>query len=148
MLLCLNINFFRCWSYVGKAIASGAQRLSLAANGCVHEYIVLHELMHALGFGHHHSRSDRDDYIQINYENIGENYVYAFEKLREDRLLVPFDFDSTMFYGPKDFSKNGRDTIVSKVAGKRVKRPNEKPLLSSYDVLSLNRLYRCSRAEY
>ena len=31
---------------------------------------VLHEMLHAMGFVHEHQRSDRDDFVKVNYQNI------------------------------------------------------------------------------
>ena len=70
---------FRCWSYMGRK--GGKQTLSLKPpdeNSC-HCLCdigrVLHEMMHALGFYHEHSRPDRDDYIGIVEENVKRGRV-------------------------------------------------------------------------
>ena len=49
----------------------GAQGLSLA-DECFEPAIILHELMHALGFWHEQSRPDRNKYIEVFWENIKE----------------------------------------------------------------------------
>jgi len=59
-----------CYSYVGK-IFPGGQTLSLG-DGCLEKGIIIHELLHALGFFHEQSRDDRDNFVTINMENIVE----------------------------------------------------------------------------
>lgn len=66
----------RCWSYVGRR--GGRQDLSLRPPDpdgkkchCLCDVgRTLHEVMHALGFYHEHSRPDRDKFIQIIQENV------------------------------------------------------------------------------
>lgn len=54
--------YHRCFSSVGKQEAG--QILSLGP-GCDHKAVIEHELLHALGFYHEQSRTDRDDYVDI-----------------------------------------------------------------------------------
>ena len=68
--------FFRCSSSVGRV--GGQQVLSLG-NGCLYSGIVQHELMHALGFWHEQSRTDRDSFVTILVNNIIPGLAYNFK---------------------------------------------------------------------
>lgn len=53
------------------------QNLSIGA-GCDTKAVVQHELLHALGFYHEQSRSDRDDYVQIWWDQIEAGKLTQF----------------------------------------------------------------------
>ena len=57
-----------CWSMVGRQRLG--QILNLQTPNCVRHGVIVHEFMHALGFYHQQSASDRDHWIKINWENI------------------------------------------------------------------------------
>jgi len=106
-----------CWSYVGISDVAGigkGQTLNLQYPGCTSRVIIKHEIMHALGFFHEHSRSDRDNFINIVEENIEPLYISNFYRRTETKDNgVPYDYKSIMHYGKSDFTTNGQDTIKS-----------------------------------
>ncbi|GLH15189.1 Metalloendopeptidase [Gryllus bimaculatus] len=61
-----------CWSYIGRVSnrRKPGQQVNLQIPGCVHRGVVVHELMHAIGFYHQHSAANRDRYINIIWHNI------------------------------------------------------------------------------
>lgn len=59
--------FCRCYSGVG--MMGGEQTVNIGKY-CGTVGIVMHELMHALGFWHEQSRTDRDTYVTIHTDNI------------------------------------------------------------------------------
>jgi len=65
-----------CSSVVGRV--GGIQTLSLEQR-CKDVGVIIHEFMHALGVGHTQSRSDRDQYVTIQYENINIKRYKNFE---------------------------------------------------------------------
>lgn len=67
--------------------SGGQQVLSLAVD-CVADYIVWHEVMHAIGFEHEHQRPDRDDFIRVEYANVQAGQMGQFSVLRPLRTVL------------------------------------------------------------
>ncbi|XP_059184365.1 low choriolytic enzyme-like [Centropristis striata] len=126
-----------CLSMIGRQTRS--QSLSLA-DGCLHHGIVQHELIHTLGFWHEQSRSDRDIFVRINYENIQKDKERNFEIQDTNNLNVPYDYSSVMHYGRKAFSKNQEDTITPVMEAQIGQRNG----MSENDILKINKLYSCN----
>ncbi len=130
-----------CSSSVGRQ--GGKQILSLAGHCATSKGIIQHEFMHALGFYHEQSRSDRDEYIKINWQNIDEGKEHNFQKKSGlIRLGNKYDYGSVLHYKTDTFSSNGKDTITAlkplegKVMGQRRQA-------DSQDILDIRLLYQC-----
>ena len=57
-------------------MSGGGQTINLG-NGCIIQATVLHEVMHAIGFWHEQSRPDRDQSVEIFWENIEPCMTYS-----------------------------------------------------------------------
>ncbi|GFG33885.1 hypothetical protein Cfor_09856 [Coptotermes formosanus] len=136
-----------CWSYVGRF--GGPQIVSLqppdtkGPNCLGGEGRTIHELLHALGIFHEQSRADRDQYIDVKFENIIPEYRNNFNKqsLENTTYNFQYDYDSIMHYGQYFFSKaRDQPTIIPK---KQNVRLGQRKALSKTDCLKINDLYGC-----
>lgn len=101
----------------------------------------MHEVLHALGLSHEHTRSDRDSFLTIHFENIAKGREGNFNKRNYKDKRKTFDFMSVMLYGPDAFSANKLPTISSRIAGQSVLTSQEKPQISDGDVQQINLMY-------
>lgn len=156
-----------CYSYVGRR-GTGEQLLNLqtAGNqgletGCFRLYTIIHEFMHAIGFYHMQSASERDEYVEIVWDNIQAGTANNFAKYEADVITnhgVEYDYGSgkvfgrfskrkfiyfvitVMHYPATAFSINGQDTIVplrplnGETMGQRVR-------MSDKDIARMNNAY-------
>lgn len=84
---------------MGKNTNNGAQDLSLMSPGCVYTNIVIHELLHAVGFAHEQTRPDRDPYVTINWANVQSGTENNFEAFRPNQVnTMNFPYDYCEFY--------------------------------------------------
>lgn len=143
------MNFFRggsCFSRQGfhkhqpQVIGIGASCFGLQT--------IVHELGHAIGMKHTMERNDRDNYIEIMYENINpdsrRNYdTTAMKNQSYPYYGTPYDYKSIMHYGPKAYSGNGGITMVTKDPAYN-SLIGTAPDVSFYDAMFVNNAYNCT----
>ncbi|XP_063405765.1 MAM and LDL-receptor class A domain-containing protein 2-like [Mytilus trossulus] len=110
------INAPGCWSYVGNVNPQGndIQFLGLSEPGCISVGTSVHEMLHAMGGKHEQSRSDRDNYVTIEWPNVknGRDNNNMVKANTQDNN--PYDAESAMQYSLYAFSTNGKKTIQFK----------------------------------
>ena len=76
---------------------------------------IAHEIGHVLGFWHEHQLPDRDEFVQVVYENIAEKYHHLFSLFSVANigsLNSAYDYGSIMHYNPYAFAINkGQPTV-------------------------------------
>ncbi|KAF7687882.1 hypothetical protein HF521_013888 [Silurus meridionalis] len=126
-----------CFSSVGRRPEK--QILSLKKKTCIHYHTVQHELLHALGFKHEQSRSDRDKHVKILFQNVKPEKVRNFDIEDTNNLNTPYDYNSVMHYSRCAFSSDNKPTIIP-IPDNNVSVGGA-PEMSPNDILRVNRLY-------
>jgi hypothetical protein len=93
-------------------------RQDIAMTSWNYKYIMVHEIMHAIGIWHEQSAADRDNFVTINFQNISQtacsgscNSQFAISP--DANVSSFYDYDSVMHYARDAFSTNGQDTITT-----------------------------------
>ncbi|XP_041795806.1 high choriolytic enzyme 1-like [Chelmon rostratus] len=128
-----------CYSFIGRR--GYGQELSLRRSGCIYHHTVQHEMLHALGFHHEQTRSDRDQYIRVLLENVTPGMEHNFDKVNTLNQETTYDYGSVMHYFNTAFSKNSLPTMVA-IPDSNVKFGFATEM-SQKDIIRLNRLYKC-----
>ncbi|KAH3871329.1 zinc metalloproteinase nas-14-like [Dreissena polymorpha] len=134
-----------CYSEVGRQ-GRGNQTVSVSrASDCVTHGIVMHELLHVLGFWHEHTRPDRDQYIEILHHNIRFDHKTDFAiNQNSQNVLTVYDFYSILHYKTNQFSiGDNLKTIRIRDATVDERKVGQRFNLSYFDVLRIKRLYGC-----
>uniref|UniRef100_W5KRZ7 Meprin A subunit n=1 Tax=Astyanax mexicanus TaxID=7994 RepID=W5KRZ7_ASTMX len=133
-----------CWSFVGD-LHTG-QNVSIGER-CDTKAIVEHELLHALGFYHEQSRSDRDDYVKIWWDQIISGKEHNFNKYTDDfitDLNTPYDYESIMHYRPLSFNKEPDIPTITTAIPAFNEIIGQRLDFSAIDLERLNRMYDCA----
>eukprot|EP00118_Oscarella_pearsei_P017771 m.178711 g.178711 ORF g.178711 m.178711 type:complete len:1251 (+) comp39187_c0_seq2:367-4119(+) len=132
-----------CCSFVGKK--HGKQGISLPSR-CLVFGVIVHEIGHAIGYWHEHTRPDRDRYIEVVWGNIESKVKHNFYKQLGrivNSLGEPYDYGSIMHYGKYTFSNSsGKKTLRTKVKDVSI---GQRIALSKGDIKQTNKLYSCAK---
>ncbi|XP_055600440.1 seminal metalloprotease 1-like [Uranotaenia lowii] len=132
-----------CSAQIGHLI--GQQEVNFAP-GCFQVGVLMHELIHVLGFVHMQSAPNRDEWVRILWKNIKPGHERNFDKYEASWIGLfgtQYDYGSIMHYTLYDFSKNGKKTMVPLRDTKMV---GQRKGLSRADITKINRMYKCRAA--
>ncbi|XP_042876497.1 astacin-like metalloprotease toxin 2 [Penaeus japonicus] len=111
--------------------------------GCRFPGKIMHEILHAAGFLHEHTRPDRGSYLEVKWQNIRDDARknYGID-MRYSTLDIPYDYKSIMHYGRHTFAKTPRHpTLVPKLP---VAGDLGGSKLSHLDIRRINTFYECA----
>ncbi|CAG0920726.1 unnamed protein product [Notodromas monacha] len=127
----------------------------LGKKRCFKQGVLLHEVLHGLGFGHEHARHDRDNFIKIIWSNVPEGKRLQFKKLPAKLYPVhgPYDFYSIMHYPlwPRSRQKvkgnqsiepitQNKHSLIKHKIGQRID-------LTTNDIEKIRVAYGCNKAK-
>ncbi|CAH2250030.1 jg12862 [Pararge aegeria aegeria] len=137
-----------CYAHVGFSTAHPNRVLNLARNNhCFSHGVIIHELLHSLGFQHMHQTYERDSFVRINWNNIISGQEFAFTRFPRNQVNLhglPYEYTSIMHYHNQAFSRNRQPTIVPLRSFSGTMGQMEQT--SYWDWLRLRRHYNCPGA--
>ena len=127
-----------CSSKVGR---QGGEQVIFLADDCGAGSLA-HEMLHALGSFHEQSRCDRDNYVEIQFDNVEDDKKNNFDKHCDDATdYSAYDFGSLMHYPLDAFSKNGQNTIKLRPGVTYDGTIGQRSMLGSTDIIGMNQNY-------
>uniref|UniRef100_A0A0K0FES3 Metalloendopeptidase n=1 Tax=Strongyloides venezuelensis TaxID=75913 RepID=A0A0K0FES3_STRVS len=139
-----------CSSYVGLVNVNKRQTVNLTYECSSEKGYVLHEVGHALGLLHEHCRTDRDEFITINFNNIKTGLNGNFEIPRSvnyNNYSTHYDYGSIMHYSSYEFSTSyWRKVLTSKIHTEYDRMMGQRSYMTFNDYKKINLLY-CSECK-
>ena len=139
-----------CSSTVGRAVITGFDSQSISLSTRCTTGSVIHEIGHAVGLYHEHSRDDRNDHVVVDFGRVQDFRLHNFFQWGEyERDVGAYDYDSIMHYPKWAFARN-RAACVAGNLGECTIRPKngidpdrigQRTGLSDGDILGAYTLY-------
>ena len=98
------INGKGCYSFLGMLKNKLDGQVVSIGNGCGGLTTTSHEIAHSLGFFHEQSRKDRDEHVEVMWDNINKGKQPNFHMKDKGLATVPYDLRSIMHYAAYAFA--------------------------------------------
>ncbi|KAL9698221.1 hypothetical protein quinque_001662 [Culex quinquefasciatus] len=140
-----------CWSYIGRSLNNSYNLVNLQVPNCITTGTVAHELMHALGFYHEFTRTDRDDYVTIDTGALDPKYqTVSFYNANYAKLAanltplygIPYNYGSVMHYSKWAGAYNQSRPVMNNIKPWTGDFGN-KIGLAATDIQAINFMYAC-----
>ncbi len=134
------------FSYIG--MVGGVQDMSLASWAT--KWTACHEIEHALGAMHEQCRSDRNNYVTIDFSNIQSGAESNFAVVSDSINKGTYDFDSVMHYYDTAFATDSsKPTIICKPAYSQYQSTmGQRDHLSTKDIAGMVSIYGAPVSKY
>ncbi|XP_022085336.1 protein SpAN-like isoform X2 [Acanthaster planci] len=139
-----------CWAHVGCHSSTNTVNVPTKCDLYDEIGVLIHELFHALGRYHEHTRPDRDHFVTVQWDNVLDGQAHNFEKHTSDDFItfgIPYDYESIMHYGRSFFAKDKSQPTLTLIDTKYNDKVGKQKQLSPSDVLYVNKLYECYEGE-
>ena len=95
-----------------------------------------------LGYLHEQSRTDRDKYVEIKWDNIPEKWKYAFKICKDcDLQDLPYDIGSIMQYHAWSFAIDTKKPTIVPKNGASLYALGQRNGFSESDVTGINKIF-------
>ncbi|XP_037940555.1 zinc metalloproteinase nas-13-like [Teleopsis dalmanni] len=150
------LHFTRSDQYCGTRVGYnpltpfGPHDLTLTPKCLQMSGIIQHETMHAIGLFHEQSRTDRDEYVEINYDNIPRKFWPQFMKSSNaitSTYNISYDYNSMMHYSQFAFAIDPNvPTILARDGEKLINRTMGQIIEPSVaDLTKIRIMYNCPK---
>jgi hypothetical protein len=128
-----------CSAHIGKI---GGEQLVRLSKFCS-KGNVIHEIGHTVGLWHEQSRTDRNDFVRVRWDNIQDGQDHNFQTYVQQgfdgRNVGSYQIKSIMHYGSFAFSRNGKPTLVRRSDGSTF--DSNRTGLTDRDVNGVSKIY-------
>jgi hypothetical protein len=124
-----------CGSAIGRQ--GGAQAVYVSDTATPGN--IMHEIGHVLGLWHEQSRENRDEFIEIDFSNVIDEFRLNFDqKIADGDDFGAYDYDSIMHYSEKAFAKDPARRTIIVPEGHTI---GQRQHLSAGDIAAIKSLY-------